>query len=570
MADLVSVLARELARGGVRQAFGVVGAGNFLAVAALIRHGVDYVAARHEGGAMAMADAYHRATAEVAVCATTHGAGLANTATALTEAVKHRSSVIVICGDAPTDGPRPFDLDTARFAAAVGARTVRVTAEEPVRRTAARALSLARDGDGPVMLCLPADLAAVPASPDEETTVATEPAADLARQPELHTLARQPELHTVVGMLAAARRPLILAGLGAWRSGAGKVVQDLAARVGGLLTTTAMANGLFGDSRWSIGICGGFSSPVAAKLIGEADLVLVFGASLDVLTLHGGRLIDPAATVVRVDSGPRRPAPRVDLEIEADATDAATALLDAVDAAGLTRSGWRDSAEPELGGLGWAREPFTDASTADRIDPRRLTIELAGMLPEERTVVLDGGHFVAWPFMYWPMPDPAATIFIGSAFQTIGLGFAGAVGAAAGRADRLTVVALGDGGALMGLPDLESMVRTGRSALAVVYDDAAYGFEVHRYGGGAGAAAETIEFADTDFAGVAAAFGARVATVRTAADLSVVREWCAEGMPGTLVLDCKVVRDVVAPFLAELRADADRQARRRRTPGTKR
>jgi acetolactate synthase I/II/III large subunit len=88
---------------------------------------------------------------------------------------------------------------------------------------------------------------------------------------------------------------------------------------------------------------------------------------------------------------------------------------------------------------------------------------------------------------------------------------------------------------------------------------------VHRYGG-AGADPRTIEFPDTDFAGVAAAFGAQVATVRTVGDLSVLREWCAAGMPGTLVLDCKIVREVVAPFLAELRADADRQARRRPGP----
>jgi hypothetical protein len=257
----------------------------------------------------------------------------------------------------------------------------------------------------------------------------------------------------VLHRLATARRPLVLAGLGAWRSGAAKVLQDLAARVGGLLTTTGMANGLFGDFRWSIGVCGGFASPVAADLIGQADLVLAFGASLDALTLHGGRLIDPAATVIRLDSGPQREVARVNLEIEADATDAATALLDAIDAAELVRTDWRAVAEPMLAGVGWAQEPYTDVSTTERIDPRTLSLELAGILPAERTVVLDGGHFIAWPFMYWSMPDPAATIFIGSAFQTIGLGFAGAVGAAAGRADWLTVVALGDGGALMGLPD---------------------------------------------------------------------------------------------------------------------
>ncbi|MFT7866885.1 MULTISPECIES: thiamine pyrophosphate-dependent enzyme [Amycolatopsis] len=100
------------------------------------------------------------------------------------------------------------------------------------------------------------------------------------------------------------------------------------------------------------------------------------------------------------------------------------------------------------------------------------------------------------------------------------------------------------------MPTLETLIRSRRSVLAVVYDDAAYGFEVHRYGR-AGADPRTIEFPDTDFAGVAAAFGAQVATVRTVGDLSVLREWCAAGMPGTLVLDCKIVREVVAPFLAE-------------------
>jgi acetolactate synthase-1/2/3 large subunit len=269
------------------------------------------------------------------------------------------------------------------------------------------------------MLCLHADLASAACSGEGEPAVVSEPVRRPACQPA--------EVDAVLHRLATARRPLVLAGLGAWRSGAAKVLQDLAARVGGLLTTTAMANGLFGDSRWSIGVCGGFASPVAADLIGQADLVLAFGASLDALTLHGGRLIDPAATVIRVDSGPQREVARVNLEIEADATDAATALLDAIDAAELVRTDWRDVAEPMLAGVGWAQEPYTDVSTTERIDPRTLSLELAGIPPAERTVVLDGGHFIAWPFMYWSMPDPAATIFIGSAFQTIGLGFAGAV-----------------------------------------------------------------------------------------------------------------------------------------------
>ncbi|WP_020670890.1 thiamine pyrophosphate-binding protein [Amycolatopsis nigrescens] len=543
MTELAAAVAEELASGGVRQAFGVVGGGNILAVARLTACGVRYVAARHEGGAMAMADAYHRATGDVAICTTSHGAGLTNTATGLAEAVKHGSAVLLLCGDGPVAGLRPSDVDQAAFAASLGAEMLRVTTVDTARTTAADALRLARSGVGPVVLCLPSDLltAPVPAGP------ALPVEQEVLERPEKLSV----DLDPVLDLLAAARRPLLLAGLGAWRSGAGKAMADLAERTGALLTTTVMANGLFAGNRWSLGVCGGFASPAAAELIGEADLVLAFGAGLDVFTLHGGRLIDPAAAVVRVDIAPRAAVPRIDLDLAADASAVASALLDGVNARGSAASAWREEAETRLARVAWAHQPHVDAGTEDRIDPRTLTAELADLLPAERTVVLDGGHFIGWPSMYWPVPDPAAMLFMGGAFQSIGLGFAGAVGAAAGRADRLTVVAVGDGGALMGLPELETLVRTGLPALVVVYDDASYGFEVHMYHP-RGADLSTAAFADTDFAGLARSFGAEAATVRGVADLDVVRAWLAAGRRGTLVLDCKIVRNVVAPFLADL------------------
>ncbi len=162
-----------------------------------------------------------------------------------------------------------------------------------------------------------------------------------------------------------------------------------------------------------------------------------------------------------------------------------------------------------------------------------MSLALAGLLPAERTLVMDGGHFVGWPAMYWPAADPSALVFTGAAFQTIGLGFAGAVGAAVGRTDRTTVVALGDGGALMGLPELETLIRVSRSALVVIFNDAAYGAEVHMY---RPLVTDTspATFGDTDFAAVARSFGARAATVRTVADLAGLRAWREAGCHGTL------------------------------------
>jgi acetolactate synthase I/II/III large subunit len=546
MAKLATTVGQALAGEGVRAAFGVVGNGNFLAVAGLMAGGARYVAARHEGGAVAMADAYYRATGDVAVCTTTYGPGLTNTATGLAEAVKHRSGVLLLSGDQPAGGPRPIDIDQAAFAAALGARTVRIADPATARGTAARALGLARGGPCPVVLSLPADLlgADVPDQPGQ-------PAGTEAARSDPRRGPAACQVGAALDVLASARRPLLLAGLGAYRSGAAQPIAALADRLGALLTTTVMADGLFRDSPWSLGICGGFASPRAARIMGEADVVVAFGSSLNDFTLHGGMLLDPGATLVQVDLGAAPTVSRVDLCVTGDAARVAGALLDGVRARGLVAARWRGEVAADIGLTGWEHEPYDDASTVSRIDPRTLALALAGLLPAERTLVMDGGHFVGWPAMYWPAADPSALVFTGAAFQTIGLGFAGAVGAAIGRTDRTTVVALGDGGALMGLPELETLIRVAHSALVVIFNDAGYGAEVHMY---RPLVTDTspATFGDTDFAAVARSFGAKAATVRTVADLAGLRAWTAAGGPGTYLLDCKVVPDVVAKYLSDL------------------
>ncbi len=544
MAKLATAVGQAIADEGVKAAFGVVGNGNFLAVAGLMASGVRYVAARHEGGAIAMADAYYRATGNVAVCTTTYGPGLTNTATGLAEAVKHRSGVLLLTGDQPAGAPRAIDIDQGAFAAALGARTVRVTDPANARGAVACALELARGGPRPIVLSLPADLL--------DATVPDVGAAGRAASPVIvPAQVDTAQVDAALDALARARRPLLLAGLGAYRSGAAGPIAALADRLGALLTTTVMADGLYRHSPWSLGICGGFASPRAAAIIGGADVVVAFGASLTDFTLHGGMLLDPGATLVQVDLLVAPTVSRVDLCVRGDAAKVAGALLDGAQARGLPASGWRGEVAPEMGRIGWAHEPYDDASTDSRIDPRSLSLTLAGLLPRERTLVMDGGHFVGWPAMYWPAADPSALVFTGAAFQTIGLGLAGAVGAAVGRTDRTTVVAVGDGGALMGLPDLETLIRVSHSSLVVIFNDAAYGAEVHMYRPLV-TDISPAAFGDTDFAGVARSLGATAVTVRTVRDLTAVRAWRDAGCHGTLVLDCKVVPDVVAKYLSDL------------------
>ncbi len=197
---------------------------------------------------------------------------------------------------------------------------------------------------------------------------------------------------------------------------------------------------------------------------------------------------------------------------------------------------------------GWRQQPYEDAG-GDRIDPRTLSIELDRLLPRERTLAIDSGHFMGWPAMYLDVPDPQGFVFT-QAFQSIGLGLAGAIGAAVARPDRLTVAALGDGGALMAAGELDTAARLGLPLLVVVYNDAAYGAEVHHFGPH-GEPLDTVTFPDTDFAALGRAAGGDGVTVRRVEDLAAVERWVAERPPRPLVVDAKVDPTVVAEWLSE-------------------
>jgi thiamine pyrophosphate-dependent acetolactate synthase large subunit-like protein len=135
-------------------------------------------------------------------------------------------------------------------------------------------------------------------------------------------------------------------------------------------------------------------------------------------------------------------------------------------------------------------------------------------------------------------------------FQSVGLGLGGAIGAAVARPDRLTVAALGDGGALMSLADLETVARLGLRMVLIIYNDAAYGAEVHHFGPH-GAPLDIVRFPDTDFAGLARAVGLNAVTVRSRDDLQAVESWLCEGGTPGLLLDAKVVASLVPEWLEE-------------------
>jgi thiamine pyrophosphate-dependent acetolactate synthase large subunit-like protein len=268
-------------------------------------------------------------------------------------------------------------------------------------------------------------------------------------------------------------------------------------------------------------------------------------------TTRHGALIGPGAVVVQVDTeidaiGAHR---AVALGLVGDAALAATDLSDALDERSHRAEGLRTTeTEKAIASGRWRQEPYEESTDGDRIDPRTLSIALNELLPTERVLAIDSGHFMGWPVMYIDVPDPAGFVFT-QAFQSIGLGLASAIGAAIARPDRLTIAALGDGGALMAAGEFETVGRLGLPMLVVVYNDAAYGAEVHHFGPH-GEPLDQVTFPDTDFAALGRAVGCAGITVRSAGDLEAVERWLADRRR-PLVVDAKVSTTVVAEWLQE-------------------
>jgi thiamine pyrophosphate-dependent acetolactate synthase large subunit-like protein len=537
-----AAVGRALVALGADHVFGVVGSGNFHATNAMIGAGARYVAARHEGGAATMADGYARVSGRLGVLTVHQGPGLTNAMTGITEAAKSRTPLVVLAADTGAAAIRSnFRIDQGGLAVAVGAVAERVHTPGSAVADTVRAVRTAVEQRRTVLLTLPLDV--------QDGTVPDDALAGLA--PVRPLPAPGPaaaSVSAVVKVLAGARRPVFLAGRGA--RGAGPAVAALADRCGALLATSAVAKGLFAGHPWSLDVSGGFASPLAAELVADADVVVAWGCSMSMWTTRHGRLIGPHATVVQVDLdadaiGANRP---VDLGVLGDAGATAAAVAQELDPA----PGYREDAE--LAGRieregRWRDVSYVDGGGAGTIDPRTLTIALDDLLPAQRVVAVDSGNFMGHPSMYLSVPDEGGFCFT-QAFQSVGLGLGTAIGAALARPDRLPVAALGDGGMLMGVSELETAVRLGLPLVVVVYDDLGYGAEVHHFGP-AGFDLSTVRFPDTDLAAIARGFGCTGLTVRRPEDLAPVADWLAGPRAAPIVIDAKVTADSGSWWLEE-------------------
>lgn len=588
---LANALAHTLAQYADR-CFGLMGNGNAHLIEGLTTAGVRFVAMRHEAGTVAAADAYTRVSGRLAIATSTYGAGFTNTLTALAEATQARTPMIVVVGDAPSTGARAWDVDQELLGVAIGVRTHFVSPSN-IDRTVERAVAYALEQRRPVVLAIPYDLVTAlvplpkaptpepfhidPSSPEvlaalTASVAQSAPQDDAqlddamrqrsadARADQTASAASTQQLESAARSLVAAKRPLILAGRGAHIAGAGPELGALADTLGAVTSTTALGRGVFPDVRFDLGVTGGFGQPQAMALVAQADVVVVVGASLNQFTMSFGELFGAGSTLIRIDvehvAAPTTRHPVSHQLLQGDARTVLTALTEAVahERARTSQApaSWRETVSGlEQGGVLRVRDVGTGVCADGRLDPRSVAARIGELLPADRHVTTDGGHFLGWANMYWPVASPERMIMVGTAYQTIGLGFSTVAGVAEAAPDTTVVLSTGDGGGLMALADIESAIRTARSSVIVVWNDAAYGAEVHLYGE-MGLDQAPMLIPDVNFAGIASALGAEGVRVSQLEDLDALEAWVSAGATGTIVLDCRVSRSIVAEYQREI------------------
>jgi len=544
---VAAVLAKDLAALGARRCFGLLGTANFKISHGLVEAGVELISARHEGNAASMADAYAKATGELTLVSVHSGPGLTNAITGIGEAAKSRTPLLVLAGDVPTGNVKSnFYFEQPDLVRSVGAISERTYTPQSARADLLRAVTRVLHDRQTVVLSLPLDV-------QDAKLNGTNAPLEIGPMPD--RLQPEPiDVRRLAEAAARARRPLILAGRGAVLSDAEGSLVALADRLGALLATSICGHGLFAENPWSLGISGGFCSPVADELIAESDFILGFGVSFTQWTTKKGKLIAPAASVAQIDIeapklGYQMP---VQYAVLGDAKTTAEALLAELGRHGSSyaKSGRRnDRTRERIRSGDNHHSPYSDESNARFIDPRTLSKAVDDILPKDRVVASDSGHFCGWVPRYLRVPNAKASC-LSHSFQSVGLGLASAIGLAIANPGKLAVLGAGDGGFMMSIADFETAIRLGLRMCILIYNDSSYAAEVHFFRR-QGYSIDLVQFPETDFAAIARGYGARAATVRTVADLDSVRTWVGEGAPGIFLIDAKINPDLEADWHAE-------------------
>jgi acetolactate synthase-1/2/3 large subunit len=517
------LLAARLAAAGATHAFGIPGGEVLALVDALERAGIRFELARHENAAGFMAEGLWHVTGALPVLVTTLGPGVANAVNVVANAQQDRVPLIVVTGCvdqalAESYTHQVFDhqavlrpLVKASFRAAPGTEDLVVE----------KAVAIARRGrPGPVHIDLPISVA-------EARVVRRPPAVIPAAQPDIPR-----DLSFARGLLAEAKRPLVIAGLDLVDQAGAAALDRFLNETGAPLLTTYKAKGLVPEDDLRVIGAVGLSpkaDAIVRPLIETADLIVLAG-------------YDP----IEMRQGWRNPWPagKPVIDIVAEAVQhgmhAATALLEGDVGATLTALA---EAQPEQ--LVWidgepaiVRSRFRAAFAAPaEWGPHAVFETLRAVAPAGTVATADSGAHRILLSQIWSCDGPRR-LLQSSGLCTMGCALPLATGAGLGSGQP-TLCFVGDAGLEMVLGELATLRDLGLPVIVVALVDKALGLIALKQRQ-LGLPRAGVDIGETDFAAVARAMGGHGATIDDRESLAREAEAAFQRHDGFTLLACRI------------------------------
>ena len=447
---------------------------------------IRMIGVHHEQIAGFMADAYYRVAHRPAATFTSCGPGSVNLTIALACAMMDSSALVAITGNVPTAqwnrGPfqetyRHHQADFPSVIRPYVKRSFQVPRPEMLPLALRQAFKTAVTGrPGPVNVDVPLDVF-VEDAPDATVPNPEEWWHGIDRHP-----GPSPEVaRRVLDLLAAAERPVILAGNGAVLSEAAAEVRRLAELLGAPVANTPQGAGVMpSDHPLSLGVVGRNGTYPANQATRQADVLLALGARFDDRVssgwIPGYTFTIPPTKLVQVDIDPEeigRNYP-VHLGVTADVKTLLRAVI-ALAEAGGARDGhdaWRNQV------IGWQRDwtQFNERRyrpDAVPVQPEHLVRTLRQVVPRDGIVLVDVGVHHNWVVQQWPVYAPQ-TLLQSWGFAAMGFAVGGVVGAQLAAPDRRAIAVCGDGGFLMASNAVATAVEYGIPATWVVWNNSGY------------------------------------------------------------------------------------------------
>jgi acetolactate synthase-1/2/3 large subunit len=534
-------VANAFVKEGTDTIFGLLGDGQLTWWPAMARYpGVKIVHARHEAAAMAMAEGWARASGKVGVCSVTHGPGVSHITTSLIVATRAGTPIVVFTSKTPfnNDDSEHF-LNQEKLVTATGAGYIEVLSPAYAENAVRNAFYRARLESRPIVLSVPMDIQRkdCDADGDDYQPSSVIFSGQQRIRPDLESV------ETAVRLISASKKPVILLGRGAMAPESVAFAQQLARRIGALITTSLHAKGTLADDEFHVGVSGLFSRRAVIKLFEEADCVIALGASLNPYTLQGG-ILYPRARIIHVDVAPHvlmGTQKGADCYIQGDSEMTVQALEERLAEDSISGEGFRTAATLRVL-LDAERDPAEFDIEPGTMDPREVAKVIDDRLPGNVGLVVGAGHCFSFPAMVMKKPR-SPNVFV-SAFGCIGQALPTAIGV--GMAMKGVPVAHieGDGGAMQNIQELDTAARQQLKILFMIFNDEGFGAEYHKLN--AKGEDPTLGLVPSpDFSKVGQVFGCRGKMARSLEDVTAgIDEFLAGD--GPMVMDIRISRNVIS------------------------